>query len=238
MAGQQGEPSHGARCPPPRLPPPPRQPARGCAPPARPRRAAGGKRRADGEKEKLSPPPPSALLPARPSGKLPPPLRSPQPLARPPAGPPRSRPVLTAQRAAGQADAPSRRPGLAIAPAPRYLPPPRTPPAPHRGDSPARSLAAPQPSPQAGAALPGAGGTAAGASCPRRQGAGGRRGTGRGAGGGEARSVPAPLSHPSGARLAFAASPPCGRLRRDPPSPPRRLLAPPSWLSRGAGADS
>lgn len=51
--------------------------------------------------------------------------------------------------------------------------------------------------------------------------------------GGKARSVPAPLSHPSGARLAFATSPPCGRLRRDPPSPPRRLLSPPSWLSWG-----
>lgn len=61
------------------------------------------------------------------------------------------------------------------APSPRYpsenLSPPPTPRRPNTAVTARR--APPLPSPQAGAALPGAGGTAADASCPRRRGAGG-----------------------------------------------------------------
>lgn len=133
--------------------------------------------------------------------------------------------------------------------APRPSPPPQTlHSAPRPGDSPP-SPPTPPPPPAAprsphlrrGAALPGGRGNGSRRRRllpPRRRGAGRE---GEGAQGG--RWVPrSPLSHGSGAPLALAAltaAPPCGRLGRDPPSPARRLLPPPSWLGGGvAGADS
>lgn len=74
---------------------------------------------------------------------------------------PASSQALTARRAASPAASrrtpPPRRARPAIPPRSNTAHVLRRP-APHRGDSPACSLAAPQPSPQAGAALPGAGG--------------------------------------------------------------------------------
>lgn len=214
-----------------RLPRRPRTPGRGRAPPGPAIAAAGGLAGSvgpTGKRRKFSPPPTAAqrkvtAAPAR--------LSAPRP---PAPGLPRPGPLLTARAAAGRRTPLPRRPRVAIAPAPRYLLREPPPPAPHRGDSSARSL------------------TSGGGRAPRGRGNGRRSllspaprsGRVKGGRGGEARSVPAPLSHPSGARLAPAASPPCGRLRRDPPSPPHRLFAPPSWLSRGggggrrAGADS